>query len=80
MGRIKIPNFEKNVQLTVSVHPMVEAAVKDRAKEENLTVSKLVNLILRKIVVNDTEFYSSLAKHHNAMMYHYKSLAEGILK
>jgi len=51
--------------------------LEERANAEGMTVSKLVNEIIKKAVMDDSEFYTYMSKMHCAMMNHYRTLGGG---
>jgi len=58
---------------------MVLSKIEERCSKENISVSKFVNEVLKRIVMDEKDFYREMAKFYNAQFYHYKSLADGVL-
>ena len=59
---------------TINFDSIVLERLEDRAKTEGTTTSKLVNEIIRRTIMEDSEFYDQMARIHCAMMNHYQTL------
>jgi len=64
----------------INFNALVLRKIEERAKSEGTQVSKMVNEVMRKVVMDDKEFYIMMAKSKCAEMHHYKALADGVLE
>ena len=50
--------------------------LEERSRTEGTTVSKFVNTVIRRIVMNDADYYKELAKQHAIQLAKYNHLKE----
>ena len=61
---------------SISFTKIVLQKLEDRAKKERTSVSCLVDMICRRAVMTDPEFFSEMAKHHLLEFQRYKYMKE----
>ncbi len=71
---MKINEIDTKKPKTINFDSVVLRRLEDRAVTENMTVSKLANEIIKRFVMNDSEFYREMSKMHCAKMNHYQIL------
>ena len=74
---INVKEINKKEAKCINFDSGVRRRLEDRAKSEGIPVRKLVNEIIKKTVMSDSEFYREMAKMHCAMMNHYRVLGGG---
>jgi hypothetical protein len=61
---------------TISFDTDVLLKISERARKQDIKISELVNLICRRVLFSDEEFYSELAKQAAMDLAQYQFLAE----
>ena len=69
------PETAKAVK-TINFDIIVLRKLEERANQEQTTVSKIVNLLCRKVILSDVKYYETLAKHHYLKFQEAKFLKE----
>jgi len=71
----EIARFGKAAK-TLTLDKVVLLKLEERAKQEKTTSSNIVNILLRRYILTDPEYYKELARFHYLEMQKYRYMKE----